>query len=202
MQRSDLAFRAKVGAIVALWFAGVYGGADLLMRGTTDLASVWSPWDERLPFWPSWALVYLSVTPFLCLPLLVMPDRLSLKVLALVLMIETLIAGIVFVIYPVSAPLLADGPLPALFRLADRINLDLNNLPSLHVALTVTTFLALRPLLGRAGLPVTLWATAICLSTLLTRQHDLASCAAGLALAAIGHWGIAPLVRRGFAGPG
>jgi hypothetical protein len=202
MDRSDLIFRATVGAVVALWFGGLYGAADLLMRGSADLPSVLTSWDGMLPFWPSFALVYLSVTPFLCLPLLLIRNRQALKVLALTLMIEIAVAAAVFVLFPVAGVPVPEGPHPAMFRLADLINLERNNLPSLHVAMTITTLLALRPYLGRLHAVVALWAALICLSTLLTRQHDLASCAGGLILAAAGHWGIAPLIRRGFAEPG
>lgn len=196
MDRSDLIFRAKIGSVVAVWFAVLYGGADLVMRGATDLPSVLTPWDERLPFWPSFAVLYLSVTPFLCLPLVVLPDRIGLKVLAVTLMVEIAVGALIFVTFPVADPHFPSGPHPAPLRFADMINLDLNNLPSLHVALTVTTFLAIRSSLGRAQVPVALWAALIVLSTLVTRQHDLVSVAAGVILAALGQWGIAPVVRR------
>jgi PAP2 superfamily len=200
MDRDELIFRAKVGSVVAAWFAVLYGGADLLMRGANDLPSVQTPWDEMLPFWPSFALVYLSVTPFLCLPLLIIPDRTALKVLAVTLMVEIALACAIFLIFPVAPPPLPPGPHPALLRFADLINLRLNNLPSLHVALTATTFLAIRASLGWAQMPIALWAALICFSTLVTRQHDLVSFAAGLTFAAVGHWGIAPLIRRSFQG--
>lgn len=202
MDRAEPVFRAKVGAVVAAWFVLLYGGAEWLMLGTTDPASVLTEWDDLLPFWPSFAVVYLSVTPFLCLPLLVIPDRRALTVLAVTLMAEIALAVVVFLVFPVAPPPLPAGPLPVLLRIADLVNLTLNNLPSLHVALTATSYLALRPHLGRAQGPVAIWALLICLSTLLTRQHDLISCAAGLGLAALGHWGIAPLVRRGLAARG
>ncbi|NJM84435.1 MAG: hypothetical protein HC844_20095 [Tabrizicola sp.] len=202
MDRSELIFRAKIGSVVALWFAALYGAADHVMRGTPGLPSVLTRWDAMLPFWPSFALFYLSVTPFLCLPLLIVPGRPALKVLALTLMAEIALGAVIFVTFPVAPPPLPAGPHPVLLRLADLINLDLNNLPSLHVALTATTLLGLRAYLGRMLVPVTLWAALIGLSTLVTRQHDLASCAAGLVLAALGHWGIAPRIRGYVAGSG
>ena len=196
MDRSDLIFRAKIGLAVAVWFALLYGGADLVMRGADDLSSELTPWDEMLPFWPSFAYLYLSVTPFLCLPLLVLSDRTGLQVLALTLMVEIAVGALIFVTFPVASPPFPPGPHPAPLRFADMINLDLNNLPSLHVALTVTTYLAMRSSLGRAQAPVAFWAALIVLSTLVTRQHDLVSAGAGAVLAALGHWGIAPVLRR------
>jgi hypothetical protein len=201
MDRSDLIFRAQIGLVVAVWFVVLYGSADMVMRGASDLPSVLTPWDEMLPFWPSFAWLYLSVTPFLCLPLLVIPDRIGLKVLAVTLMVEIAVGALIFVTFPVADPLFPPGPHPAPLRFADMINLDLNNLPSLHVALTVTTFLAVWPCLGRAQVPVALWATLVCFSTLVTRQHDLVSFAAGVILAAVGHWAVAPMVRRALSGP-
>ena len=196
MDRDELIFRARVGAVVAVWFGTFYAGADLWTRGATDLPSLQTPWDEMLPFWPGFAVLYLTVTPFLCLPLLVIPDRLGIKLLATTLMVLTAIGALIFVLFPVAGPIVPPGPHPASFRLADWINLDQNNLPSLHVALTLTTFLAMRPSLGRAQAPVAIWAALVVLSTLVTRQHDLASVAAGAILAALGHWAIAPVLRR------
>ena len=196
MDRGDLIFRAKIGLVVAVWFMVLYGGADFVMRGATDLPSVQTPWDKMLPFWPSFAVLYLTVTPFLCLPLLIIPDQSGIKVLALTLMVVTAIGALMFIAFPVADPLFPPGPHPAPLRFADMINLDLNNLPSLHVALTVTTFLAMRSNLGRAQVPVALWAALVIFSTLVTCQHDLASVGAGMILAAVGHLGIAPVVRR------
>lgn len=195
MRRSEYVFRVKIGLLVGLWFAVIYGGADYAMRDVVNLPSTQTRWDALVPFWPSFALVYLSVTPFLCLPLVVLPDRLSVWTLAVTLMAETVVAAAIFILFPVASPEMPLGPHPALLQVADAINLRLNNLPSLHVALTVTAGLAMWPhLRGLRGL-VAGWAVLICLSTLLTRQHDLASFAAGLFLAAAGHWAIAPLFR-------
>lgn len=68
--------------------------------------------------------------------------------------------------------------------IADTVNLDGNNFPSLHVALSVSAVLAYLPLVKSPWKAFfATWALLIVLSTLLTRQHGLADVAGGLALA-------------------
>ena len=110
MDRAELIYRAKLGTVVAIWFFVLYGAADFVMRKTANPPSVMTDWDAFLPFWPSFAVVYLSVTLFLCLPLLVLPGRIALKVLAVTLMAEIALACMIFLIFPVASPPVPPGP--------------------------------------------------------------------------------------------
>jgi hypothetical protein len=85
-----------------------------------------------------------------------------------------------------------------LFQVADVLNLERNDMPSLHVAFAFTLAAAFSARTGRAGGVVLFaWAVATALSTLLTRQHNLLDVAGGLMLAAIAwplalRWGRRP----------
>ena len=73
-----------------------------------------------------------------------------------------------------------------LFHLADRLNLDYDLVPSLHVALSVaciTAFCIHTRVIGRTLLWI--WAAAIALSTLLTHQHHVIDVVTGWFLATL-----------------
>jgi membrane-associated phospholipid phosphatase len=81
--------------------------------------------------------------------------------------------------------------------LADWINLDGNNLPSLHVALVVSAAWAYAPYLSlRVRFAVFILAALIVASTLLLHQHIVADVVAGIALAAFGMGIVHPLADR------
>lgn len=186
----NLFWRVRIAATVAVWFALVYGGADWITAkraATNPLPSVAIPLDAAIPFWPAAAWVYLTITPLLLLPLVVMQDQLRIRALAAVLCGEIAIAGLIYLTFPVDQSRIPDVALPAAMRLADQINLTYNSLPSLHVALSLTAAGALlqtgRPV---RNLGLAFWAFLIAGSTLVTHQHFIADLIAGVILAALG----------------
>ncbi len=75
------------------------------------------------------------------------------------------------------------GPWAPWFHVADRMNLDYNLLPSLHVAFSVCCAAIDAHQAARAVTALLWsWAAAIALSTLLTHQHQLIDVATGGAL--------------------
>jgi membrane-associated phospholipid phosphatase len=134
--------------------------------------------------------IYLSINlVFLAIPFVLRTRR---EILALwaTLAIVILVAGCCFLLlpsqlaYPPPGDLGASG---AAFRLADRINLHYNLLPSLHVALTVCCVAALSPRAPRPGrMLLWTWALAMSVSTLLTHQHHVLDVLTGFALGLVG----------------
>lgn len=188
--RDEWRWRLRVGAAVGLWFWIVYGGADWLTglrAAQSPLPSVRIAADDAIPFWPFAAWIYMTVTPALLLPLLLLPDRSSIRALAWALASEICLAGLIYLILPVAPTHMPDVALPAIMRLADEINLTFNSVPSLHVALALTSTLAMQvpgqPLRNAA---LALWAASIAVSTLLTHQHLIIDVAAGVFLAGLG----------------
>ena len=130
------------------------------------------------------------------------PERLLPFGLAIVA--ELLAALAIYYVFPTEVPAARydpSGVIGSLMWLADAINLDGNNLPSLHVALSTSAALGYAPLMT-TGWRISAFglAGAIALATLLTHQHVVADVIGGLALAALGMGLVYPRAQRVLAG--
>lgn len=190
--RSEYSSLAWLTLAFAGWFGLCYGGAAALAQYIPWRVAVELPIDSRLPFWPAAALLYLTITPMLLLAPFVLRDRASLWPLFVALMLETTIGAAFFLVLPIDdAPVACCEPTIAgtAFRIADVINLHHNNLPSLHVAFACTLALAYAPRASPGGAAALyLWAMAVSVSTLFTRQHFLLDVIAGVLLALLCWW--------------
>ena len=146
--RAEMANLAIVTAIFALTFLLCYGGASAL--------SAYVPWrvpmalalDEQLPFIPGAAILYLTIAPMLLLAPFVLRSLASILPLFAALMLETVVGAVCFMLLPVDPPAIdccEPGIAGALFRVADVLNLERNDLPSLHVAFAFTLAAAFSP---------------------------------------------------------
>lgn len=169
------AFAATLALAFALLFVIFYGGASLI--------GSWIPWriapalplENRIPFLPGWAGVYLSLPLLLLCALLRQPWQRQWALFA-TLVVQLVIASLCFVLLPVQTtfpPRDSHG----LLALADALNLSGNYLPSLHTAFACTAAFVLR----RAW--YWLWAALILASTLFIHEHHLLDLAAGILLA-------------------
>ena len=195
--RADVALRLRIGLAISLWFFAVYALSDCLTGLRESHISVVLPLDDLIPFLPVLAPVYLSISPLLYLPLVVIDNALRLRVLAIGFAIEIALAGLVYLALPVEASPVPPGVHGLWFSALDSVNLEYNSLPSLHVALAITAAAASQdrlPPLGRPGLWI--WTGLVVLSTLLVKQHFIADVVAGMALAGITIWVIIPGVER------
>lgn len=186
--RSEWAWRIGVGCAICAWFFAVYIAADWWtgrLAETRDFPSPAIALDAAIPFAPEAAWAYMTVAPFMAMPLLVLTAR-RVRALAWTEAVMIALAGIVFVTFPMAATVTPEGAGPAIMHFADWVNLTYNSLPSLHVALSTSTLIAL--VQGtRGGLRVTLilWGIAVIGSTLLTKQHYVLDAVAGVALAVL-----------------
>ena len=171
----------------ALTFAVSYGLGSALSAFVPWRVPLALPLDDALPFWPGAAAVYLTIMPVLMLSPFVLRDLPALLPLFAALMLETTIAFVFFLLLPADAPVITgrESPLAGwLFHAADTLNLDRNYLPSLHVAFAFTVAAAFAARAGRIGAAAWyVWAIAVALSTLLTRQHYVIDVIAGMVLA-------------------
>lgn len=183
--RNDLTVNLFLSGIFTAIFALIYWTGDQLYKSAPNTADLSLAADALFPFIPQAALIYLTISPLLLIAPFLMktPDRLL--PLAVTLVFELLVALAIFYVMPVLPPVLASSQSTGwLMWLADTVNLDGNNFPSLHVALSVSAVIAYLPLVKspwKTGFVI--WAVLIVLSTLLTRQHGLADVAGGLVLA-------------------
>jgi membrane-associated phospholipid phosphatase/phytoene/squalene synthetase len=168
-------------------FTSVYGGASLLAGFRGELPHLYFAFELDLPFIPAMAVVYLTGPLLLAAAPFVLRTWRDITPFFLTLTAETLIAGLCFLLFPVEQaypPRIASGLWGEVFRFADALNLDHNEIPSLHVAFAVTAALVFGKRCGPLGRTLfALWAVAVSGSTLLLHEHHLLDVAAGVALA-------------------
>ena len=172
-----LRFAWVLSAVNGVWFAVMYGGCDWITAQRSLRVPVYLPHELSIPLVPGAVLVYMSIYALFAAGPFIIRDRREFAGLILGLALATFIGGIGFLLLPAYdafAPPTELGIWKGLFEFADRLNLDYNNVPSLHVALSVAcvaAFARRAPAPGRAVLWS--WAGAIALSTVLTHQHHI-----------------------------
>ncbi len=181
--RGERANLAILAAVFGATFALLYGAGSAWSAAVPWRLPVAVPMDAWWPFWPAAAAIYLTITPLLLLAPFVLRDLQSFLPFFAALMLETAIAAVCFLVLPVDGPpvVCCEGALAgALFHAADALNLERNYFPSLHVAFAFTAAWAFAPRAPRNGaVLLQLWAVAVAVSTLVTKQHYLLDMLAG-----------------------
>lgn len=170
-----------------LLFYLVFGVCDLLASQRGFSFDIAMPWEKHIPLLDWTALVYLTIGPVMLLGPFVIRDPVEFRRAVNILTFELLLAAPLFVIFPAMASypaIHAASPFSGALALAGAINLDYNEVPSLHVAFAVTTaWLFSRNKRGAVKIGLGVWAAALCLSTLTTHQHNVIGVITGLVLA-------------------
>lgn len=162
-------------------FAVCYGGASWLAMQRASLPSWALPFEQHVPFLPWMAYVYLTIIPALLLAPLLLREELD--AFATTLCWETLIACAFFVVYPLTTSFQRPPVSMFAFRVADALNLEANQFPSLHVAFAVTCAWAYgRRRDTRAALWST-WCVLVSASAWLMWEHHLVDLLGGAVLA-------------------
>ncbi|MBV9492684.1 MAG: phosphatase PAP2 family protein [Acidobacteria bacterium] len=117
-------------------FGVCYSGASWLAMQRASLPSWAFPFEQHVPFVPWMAYVYLTIIPALLVAPLLLRDEL--RAFATTLCWETVIACAFFVVYPLTTSFHRPPVSMLAFRVADALNLEANEFPSLHVAFAVT----------------------------------------------------------------
>jgi membrane-associated phospholipid phosphatase len=182
-------------AAVTIEFAIVFIGGDFVTAHRAGRLNAFLSFELSIPLVPSMVIAYMSIyliwipAPFL------LHERRQVNRLAIALALVILIAGIGFLAFPAELgfPPMGDDlarldPISAgrwgpWLRLADLLNLDYDLIPSLHVAMFVTTAGAYACRSGRMGkIVLGIWSAAVVASTVLTHQHHVIDAIAGIAL--------------------
>ena len=179
-----------LGTGIALCFAMVYGACDWITAHRSLRLPLHLSWESRIPFMPRMAPVYLSIFPMFWGIPFILRTRAELLAMAKTMGALIGIAGIGFLLLPAEnahpRPSNTD-PLPGLFQFADWLNLDHNDVPSLHVALAFLCVAVFERKAGPVGKSALwLWAAGVSASTLVTHQHHILDVATGMALGLIG----------------
>ena len=169
-----------------VWFAFVYGGCDWITKHRSLRVPIHLPIELSVPLVPAWIVAYMSIYLLFVIGPFIVRERREFAALIFALALATLAGGIGFLLVPSQTAFGPPGDLGIwknVFQFADRLNLDYNMVPSLHVALSVccvSAFARHASPFGRTLLWT--WAAVIALSTLLTHQHHV--------LDAVTGWGV------------
>lgn len=178
-----LRFAWLLSAANGVWFAFVYGGCEWITAHRSLRVPIHLPIELSIPLVPGTVLAYMSIYLLFGIGPFIVRERREFVALVSAVALAILIGGIGFLLVPSQTAFGPPGDLgiwKSVFQFADRLNLDYNMVPSLHVALSVCCISAFaRPasLLRRALLWT--WAAAIALSTLLTHQHHVVDAVTG-----------------------
>ncbi|MDF2694637.1 MAG: hypothetical protein K0S65_3020 [Labilithrix sp.] len=199
-EQAELGRWWAIGTGVFLFWALLYFGAaritEPMHARTFDDAIL-----ERLPFVPAFAPVYLGVHVFGIVPFCVLSETRLLRRHLLGAVLIVLLSAVAWVALPVR---LDRPPIPAdasgfgawLLRAVQAFDPTTNCFPSAHCAFAVYAAIGLRFARSRR---LFAWgigtAVAICVSTVLTRQHYVADVASGAVLAALAAYGTQRKVR-------
>jgi hypothetical protein len=175
--------------MVSLWFAMVFVGADWFTGHRVLRVRVHLDAELHIPLVPSFTLVYMSIYALFVAAPFVLRTRREITTLAICQALAISLAGICFLLIPAQlayAPP-SDSQLgiwKGLFNFADRMNLDYNLVPSLHVALSIVC-IELFAVHATPGGKFLLrgWGLLIAASTILTHQHHLLDAVTGCLLA-------------------
>jgi membrane-associated phospholipid phosphatase len=167
-------------------FSSVYGTTSLLAALRAPHQDPAFPFELRLPFVPSMTAVYLTVPLALLLTPFILRTWRDITPFFLTLTVETLVAGLCFLLIPLAQaypPRIVSGFWGGVFHFADALNLDYNEVPSIHVTFAVTLALVFGRRCGPVGRSLFLvWAVLVSVSTLLIHEHHLLDVGAGIIL--------------------
>jgi membrane-associated phospholipid phosphatase len=184
-----LRYAALLTVLVNVLFVVVYGGADYLTGLRSHHLQLFVPQELSIPLWPWTIVIYDSLYLLFVLAPFLLTTKESFRRLALTAAGTIVAAGVCFLLLPARlgfpAPVVT-GPFKSIFAISDRVNLDYNLVPSLHVALAMICLQAFW--IGRSPrirVVLAIWGAALALSTLFTHQHHLLDVIAGAGLARV-----------------
>lgn len=184
---SNFKSSTKLSVLFFIVFYGLFWVTDFLISLHDYRIHAYFDWELKIPRITWMSLIYLSLSPLLLLAPFIIREAKHFKNFFEVMVLETLIASVIFLIIPMEAAYIYQEPVgffAPFFILADAINLTYNEAPSLHVAFAFT---AAWTFSKNANMPYRLlmnsWAIVIAISTITTHQHHIIGVVLGVLLA-------------------
>lgn len=151
---------------------------------------LWAP-DQMIPFlaWTIWIYASQFLLLFLCF--LGVRSQRAVTRLVYSISLASLMSFLIFLFYPTTLPrnhIVTAGLSAQAFRFLYSIDSAANCFPSLHVALAWISALCLRDERKVGGSLALVWAAAISLSTLTTKQHYFADLLGGAGIVVLCRW--------------
>src|SRR5690242_7616031 len=126
-----------IWAVFAISYYAIFGLSSLASGMLHNRIIIAFPFESQIPFYPAWAIVYLSINLLLFLALFIFREWKPLAVFAITLLIETFIAGLFFIILPIKLnylPVTIDSNFSTIVYIAKFFSMNDNYFPSLHTA--------------------------------------------------------------------
>jgi membrane-associated phospholipid phosphatase len=180
------------GLLFTLIFYCIFGGTNYVTTQHGYRIAWAFNFESGIPFVPFFSLVYFSGVILLYLsPFMLRKKRQFIPFLKLITL-ELVIAAIFFLLLPLALlehPTISENNfIGMIFTFNDKANLDYNYFPSLHVAFAFTlAFFIAEEKHSWLRILVILWACAVALSTLLTKQHYFVDVIGGMILAIVSY---------------
>jgi membrane-associated phospholipid phosphatase len=191
--RNRIAYLALILALYGVW--GVVYCAIAIQASEMTLHSLATPLDNLIPFNAYFEYLYVLcyVLPFV--PLFVIPEKEGINSLLLSFGVITVIAFVVYLVYPVYCPrpeYTTDSLAAALVAWEQAREWPVNNFPSLHAAYSWLFYLVCRKTNRLVAVMMFAAAVAVSLAALFVKQHFVLDILGGAALA----WGVNSVVER------
>jgi fatty acid desaturase/membrane-associated phospholipid phosphatase len=187
LERQQLVTNLVLSCVFAALFAVFYASASSIFHNSIVHYDLTTSIDAHIPFLPIFAVLYVTIGPFLAITPFAMKTPAHLLPFGIALVFELMVAWLIFYVFPVAAPeLIYDrtGFVGWFMVLADKMNLEGNLFPSLHVALALSAaWVYFEFLLRKFAIFTGVWASLIVASTVFTRQHYFLDVVGGMVLA-------------------
>ena len=185
-------------ALNASVFGIAYTLSNVYASSRAPLASVAMNWERTLPFLPWMIVPYMSSGIFFAGSFFWLHRQDQLRVLSQRLLLCTVIACLIFVLWPLQLssvrPAIDSKLWAGLFAYLNFVDRPYNQLPSLHVAYCVVIWSSLKQ--GRSPLfkrVLGAWLALVAIATLFTYQHHSLDVLAGLLLGCLAVFFVSPL---------
>lgn len=184
-------------AMLVFWAGGYFLVGQL--AGGGPFHSMEIPLDQEIPFRPAWVFVYVTVYPFFLFPLFYLDDPKDLLTVDLAQFLALTMSYVMFVVYPVEyprAPLVETDFATWALSVVHGQDPAWNCFPSTHcTACTISSLSVMR-----SNPKLSAWAVlstaAICISTLMTKQHFVLDVVMGVVLGVASFYSVKALIRR------
>ena len=193
-EKNRLLYFAKISVANLLLFLVVYLPMNFLAENR-ERSSLYFDWEQKIPLMDWMIVPYLSMKLLFIYPLLLLKKE-EIKNLGLAFATCTIIAGMIFFIFPCEVSFvrkIPDGIFAIYYQNLFLLDKPYNLIPSLHVCYTVLYFFSCIKKIDNVTHIVCFgsWVFLVILSVLFTHQHHIADIAAGIALAWLSYrfWG-------------
>jgi membrane-associated phospholipid phosphatase len=178
-----------VSAGLSVLFLIVYGGCNWVTARRANVGTFYFEWEHNIPFVPFFILPYMSIDLFFVAATFFCRTDRELSILAKRIAAAIILAGFVFLLFPLRFAFPrphADGWLGVLFDWFRGIDAPYNLLPSLHAALMLILLdIYFRQTRGFVRVATMMWFVLIALSPVLTYQHHFIDIIGGVVLAVL-----------------